>query len=427
MRRQLIALGMLCGLLPGFVVHTHAAEAPAVSAASAVLMDAETGRVLYAHNEQEPRAIASTTKLMTALVAAEYLGGDLSETVEIKREWTGIEGTSLYLKPGETITLKTLLYGLLLHSGNDAANAVAVIVAGSIPNFVAMMNQRAQSLGMEGTHYANDAAVALAGICGGEVETFVGWMNQRAQDLGMTNTHFSDPNGLGDENHYASALDMAKLGVACLQNPTVAEILSTRTITLEGRQLTNHNKLLWQYEGCTGMKTGYTRQAGRTLVSSAERNGQTLVCVTLNDRDDWNDHKALLDYGFSAFPRQVLAEEGEELGRVPLQGSLLHMASVEARETVAYPLKQGEEVTMEVDLPDQAEAPVVQGEIAGSVRFLVGSRQVGQTYLVWSGSARRDVVKERPVDSPLDFLPQSTPPTYEEMLSLFSKAGTVSE
>ena len=106
MRRQLIALGMLCGLLPGFVVHTHAAEAPAVSAASAVLMDAETGRVLYAHNEQEPRAIASTTKLMTALVAAEYLGGDLSETVEIKREWTGIEGTSLYLKPGETITLK---------------------------------------------------------------------------------------------------------------------------------------------------------------------------------------------------------------------------------------------------------------------------------------------------------------------------------
>ena len=146
-RRQLIALGMLCGLLPGFVVHTHAAEAPAVSAASAVLMDAETGRVLYAHNEQEPRAIASTTKLMTALVAAEYLGGDLSETVEIKREWTGIEGTSLYLKPGETITLKTLLYGLLLHSGNDAA-------------------------------------VALAGICGGEVETFVGWMNQRAQELG---------------------------------------------------------------------------------------------------------------------------------------------------------------------------------------------------------------------------------------------------
>ena len=391
MRRQLIALGMLCGLLPGFVVHTHAAEAPAVSAASAVLMDAETGRVLYAHNEQEPRAIASTTKLMTALVAAEYLGGDLSETVEIKREWTGIEGTSLYLKPGETITLKTLLYGLLLHSGNDAA-------------------------------------VALAGICGGEVETFVGWMNQRAQDLGMTNTHFSDPNGLGDENHYASALDMAKLGVACLQNPTVAEILSTRTITLEGRQLTNHNKLLWQYEGCTGMKTGYTRQAGRTLVSSAERNGQTLVCVTLNDRDDWNDHKALLDYGFSAFPPTGAGGGRRGAGAGPLTGKPApHGLSGSPGRRWPIPSSRGEEVTMEVDLPDQAEAPVVQGEIAGSVRFLVGSRQVGQTYLVWSGSARRDVVKERPVDSPWIFCPRAHPPTYEEMLSLFSKAGTVSE
>ena len=161
----------------------------------------------------------------------------------------------------------------------------------------------------------NDAAVALAAICGGNVETFVGWMNQRAQDLGMTHTHFSDPNGLGDENHYASALDMARLGAACLQNPTVAEILATRTITLEGRQLTNHNKLLWQYEGCTGMKTGYTRQAGRTLVSSAERDGQKLICVTLNDRDDWADHKALLDYGFSAFPGRCWREKGEVLGR----------------------------------------------------------------------------------------------------------------
>ncbi len=129
------------------------------------------------------------------------------------------------------------------------------------------------------------------------------------------------------------------------------------------------------------MKTGYTRQAGRTLVSSAERNEQTLVCVTLNDRDDWNDHKALLDYGFFCVSPTGAGGGRRGAGAVPLQGSLLHMASVEARETVAYPLKQGEEVTMEVDLPDQAEAPVVQGEIAGSVRFLVGSRQVGQTYL----------------------------------------------
>ena len=152
-----------------------------------------------------------------------------------------------------------------------------------------------------------------------------------------------------------------------------------------------------------------------------------MVCVTLNDRDDWNDHKALLDYGFSAFPRQVLAEEGEELGRVPLQGSLLHMASVEARETVAYPSSRGEEVTMEVDLPDQAEAPVVQG---GDRRFcpVFGGQPPG-------GADLSGLVGQRPPGCgegtagglSLDFLPQSTPPTYEEMLSLFSKAGTVSE
>ena len=211
MRKRFAALGVLCALLPGLVVHSFAAEAPAVSAASALLMDADSGRILYRLDENTPRPIASTTKLMTALVAAECLQ-DLSQTVTIRREWKGVEGTSLYLKPGEKLTAQTLLYGLLLHSGNDAA-------------------------------------VALAGHCAGDVDSFVGWMNQRAKDLGMRNTHFSDPNGLGDENHYASALDMARLAVACLENETVAEIVATKSIALEGRSLTNHNKLLWRYEG----------------------------------------------------------------------------------------------------------------------------------------------------------------------------------
>lgn len=135
--------------------------------------------------------------------------------MKIQPEWTGIEGTSLYLRPGEILQVETLLYGLLLHSGNDAA-------------------------------------VALAGYCAGDVATFVEWMNQRAADLGMTRTHFSDPNGLGDAGHYASALDMAKLGRACLHNETIARIVATKSITLEGRALTNHNKLLWQYDGCSG-------------------------------------------------------------------------------------------------------------------------------------------------------------------------------
>ena len=370
MGRQLIALAALCVLWPGLLIHTMAAEAPAVSAASAVLLDADSGRILYAQNENEERAIASITKLMTALVAAEYLD-DLSQTITIQKEWTGIEGTSLYLKAGEEISLETLLYGLLLHSGNDAA-------------------------------------VALAAHCAGDVETFVGWMNQRARDLGMTGTHFSDPNGLGDEDHYSTALDMARLGAACLKNPVVAKIVATKSIVLEGRSFTNHNKLLWQYEGCTGMKTGYTRQAGRTLVSSAERDGQKLVCVTLNDGNDWADHKALLDYGFETYPRQVLAEEGGTLRRMTVEESLLRQVPVVARDTVAYPLKEGERVTAKIQLPKTARAPVTQGEIAGTVTFYKGERQVGRTYLVWGKSAGQDVISQDSPRSPLGMLKRWT-------------------
>lgn len=366
MGRKLIALAALFVLWPGLLIHTMAAEAPAVSAASAVLLDADSGRILYAQNENEERAIASITKLMTALVAAEYLD-DLSQTITIQKAWTGIEGTSLYLKAGEEISLETLLYGLLLHSGNDAA-------------------------------------VALAAHCAGDVETFVGWMNQRARDLGMTGTHFSDPNGLGDEDHYSTALDMARLGAACLKNPVVSKIVATKSIVLEGRSFTNHNKLLWQYEGCTGMKTGYTRQAGRTLVSSAERDGQKLVCVTLNDGNDWADHKALLDYGFETYPRQVLAEEGVTLRRMTVEESLLRQVPVVARDTVAYPLKEGEQVTAKIQLPKTARAPVTQGEIAGTVTFYKGERQVGRTYLVWGKSAGQDVISQDSPRSPLGML-----------------------
>ena len=366
MGRKLIALAALCVLWPGLLIHTMAAEAPAVSAASAVLLDAESGRILYARNENEKRAIASITKLMTALVAAEYLD-DLSQTITVRKEWTGIEGTSLYLKAGEEISLETLLYGLLLHSGNDAA-------------------------------------VALAAHCAGDVETFVGWMNQRARDLGMTGTHFSDPSGLGDEDHYSTALDMARLGAACLKNPVVAKIVATKSIVLGGRSFTNHNKLLWQYEGCTGMKTGYTRQAGRTLVSSAERDGQKLVCVTLSDGNDWADHKALLDYGFETYPRKVLAEEGGTLRRMTVEESLLRQVPVVARDTVAYPLTDGEQVTAKIQLPKTARAPVTQGEIAGTVTFYKGERQVGRTYLVWGKSAGQDVISQASTRSPLGML-----------------------
>ena len=371
--RRLSAFG-LCLLL---CVNAVPIQAEASSEAYCVM--AEDGRVLMGENLHQTQSVASISKIMTAVVALEH--GLLEEELEAGEEIKLAVGSSIYLKQGEKMSLQDLLYGLMLRSGNDAAMVIACELAG-------------------------------------DVETFVGWMNQRAQDLGMTHTHFSDPNGLGDENHYASALDMAKLGRACLQNPTVAEAVATKSLTLEDRQLVNHNKLLWQYEGCTGMKTGYTRQAGRTLVSSAERDGQTLICVTLNDRNDWADHKALLDYGFSAYPRTVLAQAGEELGRVPLEGSLLHMAAAEARETVAYPLQEGERVTVQVDLPDAVQAPVVQGEIAGTARFLVNGQVVGETYLVWSSSANRDVVDRKGLGSLWDFLQGEEAPTFAQALEL---------
>lgn len=364
--KRLVVLGILWALLPCFVLPSFGAEAPSVSAVSAVLMDGESGRVLFARNAEEPRPIASITKLMTGLLAAEMLP-NLDETVTIRKEWTGIEGTSLYLKPGENLTLRTLLYGLLLQSGNDAA-------------------------------------VALAGICAGDTLSFVERMNGRAAEIGMTNTHFADPNGLSDENHCSTALDMARLAAVCLQNPTVAEIVATRSVSMEGRSLVNHNKLLWQYPGCIGMKTGYTRQAGRTLVSAAQREGQTLICVTLCDSDDWTDHAALFDYGFASFPRTVLAEAGTVLHRVPVEGSLLHFAPVSVRETVGCALGEGETVEETVALPTYAIAPITEGKAAGTVTYRVGDTVVGTADLVWSTSVRRDVLAERPMRSALDFL-----------------------
>lgn len=273
------------------------ATAPENTAAAAILMDADSGRVLYEKNAREERLIASTTKLMTALVAVES-HPDLQETVAIKKEWLDVEGSSIYLKEGERLTLETLLYGLLLQSGNDAA-------------------------------------VAIAGFCAGDVESFVAWMNQRAKDLGMSQTQFKNPNGLNQEGHYSTAFDMATLARACMKDPIVSKIVATRSIFLEGRSFTNHNKLLWQYSGCVGMKTGYTEMAGRILISSAIRDGQTLIAVTLSDPNDWEDHKNFMGLRLIrsiALPQKEKMWRGYRLSEVcferfpflPCKRSLIH-------------------------------------------------------------------------------------------------------
>ena len=251
---------------------TAAAEAVEVSAAAAVLMDADSGRLLYDKNGEKRMLIASTTKLMTALVALEQ--GGLQQEITV----TGghmAEGSSMYLRPGEKLTLETLLYGLLLSSGNDAALAVTECMGGAVP--------------------------------------FVARMNEKAAELGMENTHFANPNGLDDEAHYSTAEDMAKLAAAAMDDPVLRRVASTRTARIGGRTLTNHNKLLSRVEGCVGLKTGYTKAAGRTLVSCAERDGVRLVAVTLQDGDDWNDHASLYEQGFRVLRPVKAVERGLHL------------------------------------------------------------------------------------------------------------------
>ena len=265
-RRILAALCAAVSLIGGLTAVTEAVE---VSATAAVLMDADSGRLLYEKNGGKRMLIASTTKLMTALVALEQ--GGLQREITVTGSHMA-EGSSMYLQPGEKLTLETLLYGLLLSSGNDAALAVTECMGGAVP--------------------------------------FVERMNEKAAELGMENTHFANPNGLDDEGHYSTAEDMARLAAAAMGDPVLRRIASTKTARIGGRTLTNHNKLLSRVEGCAGLKTGYTKAAGRTLVSCAERDGVRLVAVTLQDGDDWNDHAALYEQGFRVLRPVKAVERG---------------------------------------------------------------------------------------------------------------------
>ena len=242
------------------------APPPQVSAKSAALLDGTTGECLYVKNGEQRALIASTTKIMTGLLVCE--AGELDRTVTVPDAAVGLEGSSMYLKKDETLTRRDLLYGMMLHSGNDAALTLAISVSGS-----------------EGA--------------------FVRQMNLRARALGLTQTHFANPHGLDSGENYSTALDLAHLAQAALQNAQLRAVVSTKTAVCAGRTLTNHNKLLWRYDGCIGVKTGYTRHAGRILVSAAERDGRMLIAVTISDPDDWRDHTALLDYGFAVLGRDT--------------------------------------------------------------------------------------------------------------------------
>ncbi len=308
-------------------VFTCQAAAVNTSAASAVLLEQKSGRVLYEQGADDERLIASITKIMTALVALEH--GELQKEYTVTAEDMA-EGSSMYLKPGETLCLEELLYGLMLSSGNDAALAVSHCVAG-------------------------------------ELEDFVGLMNDTARRLGMTHSHFANPNGLDAQGHYSSARDMAVLTAHALKNQDFKRIVSTASITIGERYLANHNKLLRLCEGCIGVKTGYTKAAGRTLVSAAAREGMTLVCVTLNDGDDWKDHMALLDYGFENYHMEMAAPAGRVLASTLVRGGTVAQVPLMAAEDLSYPLAGDETLTVVARAPVSVPAPVVPGQVIGQV------------------------------------------------------------
>ena len=342
--------GILLSLALIFAVKIPARAELAVSAKAAILMHADSGRVLYEKNADEHMLIASTTKIMTAIVVLEHC--ELDDLVEIDSRSAGIEGSSMYLKAGESYTVEDLLYGLLLVSGNDAASALALHVADSMEEFAELMNAK-------------------------------------AAELGMTESSFKNAHGLDEEGHYSTARDMAKLAAYCMGNEDFARIAGTVSHTVGEQTLVNHNRLLREYDGCLGLKTGYTMAAGRTLVTCAERDGARYVCVTLNDPDDWDDHKALYDWAFANYSFAEVIPAGLSY-EVPLISGAEMTAPAET-EGAAYALIQnGESYDMELELPAFAFAPISEGERAGRAVACSDGQEIASVRIVYSEDVEVD-------------------------------------
>lgn len=323
------------------------AGAVSTSAKAAILINADTGEVIYEQNPKEKLPMASTTKIMTALLLCEK--GDMEKQITVTDEMVRVEGSSMGLLAGDKVSFKALLYGMLLASGNDAANVTAYALGGTVNGFVKMMNEKAES-------------------------------------LGLNNTHFETPSGLDGDEHYTTAEDLANLARVCMQNPIFKEAASSKSATLEygnppyRRTLTNHNKLLKTFEGAIGVKTGFTKKAGRCLVSAAERDGKRVIAVTLKDPDDWADHTALLNYGLEQIKTTEISPSQKEY-------TLDVIASREGSITVNiedYKVTSldDEGFSYEINLPNFVYAPIKKGEKLGSTVYFKNGVKIAQKDIV---------------------------------------------
>lgn len=321
---------VVVSLLFIFPICSHAVS---TSASSAVLMEAGSGEVIYSQNPEERRSMASTTKIMTSLLLLEK--ADLNKQFKVSDDMLKVEGTSMGLLDGDTVSFKDLVYGMLLQSGNDAANVTALKLGGSIEEFAKMMN------------------------C-------------RAKHIGMNNTNFVTPSGLDDKNHYSTAYDMALLAREAIKNADFKKICSTFTARIAYgnppymRTLNNHNRLLRSCEGCFGIKTGFTKKSGRCLVSACQRNGVTIICVTLNDPNDWYDHENLYNYGFSKVSQKTLETSDYSL---PIAGGKEGFVRCAMQFAPKVSLSDTSTITSKVYLKSMLFAPVYKGDIVGKVVY----------------------------------------------------------
>ncbi len=348
----LCLLILLCSnvLVPAVALANQTAV-PTIGAKGAALMDVDSGRLLYGKNEHVQLPMASTTKIMTAILAIE--SGRLNELVTVSSNAVKVEPSSIWLVAGEQMSLLHLVYGLMLRSGNDAAIAIAEHLAGSVSAFAELMNAK-------------------------------------ARELGMVNTNFTNSHGLPDNNHYTTAYDLAMLSAYALRNPQFRAIVSTTRISIADERTGapriwyNKNRMLEIYPGADGVKTGWTRAAGHCLVASASRSGQRLVAVVLNSPDDWGETASLLDYGFANYRPLCLFSAGQYIATVEVARGNPPNVGVLAEESFFWPVRKGEQVQLQylVQLELPIVAPLRRGDRVGYMLVIEKGRTVARIPLV---------------------------------------------
>ena len=358
-KKLLTLMILFCFFVSGVSLKTYAEE-PSLSAQSAVVICADTGKIIFGKSEREPRPMASTTKIMTALLTLEAAQNE-DFNVTITDKMVPVEGSSMYLQVGQVLPLSSLAKGMLTVSGNDAANSAAITLGGSVDGFVDLMNKK-------------------------------------AKQIGMLDTYFETPSGLDKGNHHSTAYDMALLGAYALENRAFFDISSKKRVEVpfrepnEIRTLYNENRMLKRYEGCIGVKTGFTKLAGRCLVSAAEKNNTRLVAVTLNAGDDWNDHEKLLDYGFSQVETVVF--DNKDYVVLPIVGGRVNEVTAFVKDKISLTLTKGDKNKIEkvVEVPTFLYVPLKQGQVIGKVKYKLNDQILAYNDLIVSKD--EDVVKQ---------------------------------